>query len=175
MNLGAIVDDDERAVTAFRYGVRYPGRDYADLTAAYTSECRSDLQVQLSFQNQEGFVKRMQFIGVRLVIHSNDLEFGARSLADHRGMPCLGEGRCESDEIYMYGHHETPWWRPTSQWLEIAMRFHRLIIATSAPSAATSRSVKCSRSVARRDGSTDWSSSRVIASVKASAAFSRAV
>src|SRR6478672_9224169 len=39
------------------------------------------------------------------------------------------------------------------QWVEIAMRFHRLIMAMSAPSAATSCSEKCSRRLARRSSS----------------------
>src|SRR3546814_850645 len=52
------------------------------------------------------------------------------------------------------------------------MRFHRLIIATSAPRAATSCSAKCSRRAARSSGSTDWSSTRDIASVNDSAACS---
>ena len=86
---GGTVDDHERAVAAFRDSMRGSSGNDDDLSGAHLHDVSVELQVDLPFDDKQGFVERVLLVRVGIAVHANDLEVGASGFADDVRAPGL--------------------------------------------------------------------------------------
>ena len=93
------INDDQRAMAAWRNRMRLAGGHKVDRAGRHHDHLLGEGQIHLPVQHQQRFVEVMRFGRIGAAVHTQDLEVSAGHLAEHLRAPSLRQGRRRSGKI----------------------------------------------------------------------------